>query len=1150
MSASHLTQELAPSSSNLETLAREARFHLLGLACRRHGIADLLIGHHADDDYEHILMRKFMMSATISLGMKSYARLPYPVKSAAQYGVHNSGSPRDFAAFDSLKVSNVCGFESGGVVLHRPFRRVGKAELVQLLKDNDIPWVEDPSNNNVSLTMRNTIRSLNQLHIPKALRTQSMLETVDEASEIRFKYERLAKKLLHSCRLKFDPCLGVLYAHLPIWSSIEKSCDDAKLSFPRLVAAYLIRYLTDCVSPNVTTSLSSIFPLIKNVFPECPDGLANDQWSAEGVQLKLIRIKPGVWPASAAERRIELNASEYLAFAPNPADSRSTAFAEHFIIPATIADGTSSQESPFHFFDNRFWISVRNPTPFPVSLHFLTKENLEALERQVLAGEVRLESQALSKDTGNSRKQSSGLSSESEFKDMFQKLGAKKNLILRSRLPVLVSSSFQTDSGPQDLPDAERILAFPTLGVRVLPVSLKDTNDILTCSEDITWRVRYKWHNIRQLHKQSNLILPVTELARYAWNTVLSAQTARLSSRLEPLLQHLQTRSDQDVLRKTSIETTTSLDLSRKDHDDPTISAHYSASHTSSALVSAPSELILNRSLAATEILSQTTEEYMIPQQSLRLKEFSWYTSKDVARLVFLTSKQAATVSWAQYSLSRIQNTIKYNNDSRIDTMSLLFDRTMFRVAKSISSLRYAQLKRNSSSPYKAMALLITGQAILRDTYAHRLNLARFRVEEIQRSFMNVISKPETSYRHKIASHTVQIHNFQVYKAFRSTTRLKRTWWDLQDSINWRFISENEIPATLMSVSNQWPAEPGLDSSWSDLSDDSGQMWSRNHLAPIENHDQEIGNLDGVQLISWCEGTDNLRPWFAGPRIIDVTIGDPAYSAHYPLPGAPGLKTQDELLKYVATQLSRRIRAGSEESVGVEDLLSEGKEEPNERPWTRSQGDHSYNGPGSRLQRSRRLALKNIPLGVEGSRTSGQPPITRAHDPQNDELVALLRSVAKKPRVTRVKKSWDTDQHELELPVSGYIETDDAESEPDAGRTASNYKKADIELPASDHSKSWRRREGFSTLRLPLSLAATESAPQTSHTRKLAADISSSKESLAEATLASEESLFQLDELEAILKAAEADMPAFAPGPTAGHGESDIGSLNKKKNLQ
>jgi tRNA(Ile)-lysidine synthase len=98
--------------ANIQAQARAARYGLLTGWCRAHGVADLLVAHHQEDQAETFLLRLARGS-----GLDGLAAMA-PV------------SARD------------------GVRLLRPLLAVPKAALVAVLKRRKQPWIEDPSNLN------------------------------------------------------------------------------------------------------------------------------------------------------------------------------------------------------------------------------------------------------------------------------------------------------------------------------------------------------------------------------------------------------------------------------------------------------------------------------------------------------------------------------------------------------------------------------------------------------------------------------------------------------------------------------------------------------------------------------------------------------------------------------------------------------------------------------------------------------------------------------------------------------------------------------------------------------------------------------------------------------------------------------------------
>ncbi|WP_372827559.1 tRNA lysidine(34) synthetase TilS [Polaromonas sp.] len=111
----------APGDSP-EDSARRARYAALGDAARQLGLQGVLLGQHADDQAE-----------TLLLALSRGAGLPGLSAMAAQ-------------------------FERGGRLFHRPLLHVPAADLRHWLTQNGIPFVDDPTNTDERYT-RNRIRA-------------------------------------------------------------------------------------------------------------------------------------------------------------------------------------------------------------------------------------------------------------------------------------------------------------------------------------------------------------------------------------------------------------------------------------------------------------------------------------------------------------------------------------------------------------------------------------------------------------------------------------------------------------------------------------------------------------------------------------------------------------------------------------------------------------------------------------------------------------------------------------------------------------------------------------------------------------------------------------------------------------------------------
>ena len=110
-------------SSNIEAQAREHRYQALREMCQVHQIENLLVAHHQDDQAETVLIQLMRGS-----GLAGLSGMP-PLKQA----------------------------KSNQIYIWRPFLELRREELEAYAKENQLIWIEDPSNQDESYR-RNAIR--------------------------------------------------------------------------------------------------------------------------------------------------------------------------------------------------------------------------------------------------------------------------------------------------------------------------------------------------------------------------------------------------------------------------------------------------------------------------------------------------------------------------------------------------------------------------------------------------------------------------------------------------------------------------------------------------------------------------------------------------------------------------------------------------------------------------------------------------------------------------------------------------------------------------------------------------------------------------------------------------------------------------------
>jgi tRNA(Ile)-lysidine synthase len=150
-----------PVVSRLHVNARKARYQLLCNACRRHGIADLLLAHQREDQAETILMR-FAKGG----GIEGLAGM----------------------AGSSLK---------DGIRLLRPLLTVPKERLIATCDAAKLPFVRDPSNTSEKFA-RGRLRRVLPLLSPEGFTIDQLLLLGSRAAEASEALEHYVKSFIHS----------------------------------------------------------------------------------------------------------------------------------------------------------------------------------------------------------------------------------------------------------------------------------------------------------------------------------------------------------------------------------------------------------------------------------------------------------------------------------------------------------------------------------------------------------------------------------------------------------------------------------------------------------------------------------------------------------------------------------------------------------------------------------------------------------------------------------------------------------------------------------------------------------------------------------------------------------------------------------------
>ncbi|KAI2641995.1 adenine nucleotide alpha hydrolases-like protein [Xylaria nigripes] len=434
---------------NIESLARRLRYRLMGGAASHRRVASILLAHHEDDQYETVLMRLLQGHGVWGLrGMKAASDIPEceGIHGAYQSGYvddqkrpmpfYSQNVPRRYYKYvkselrsdinrlmveEELKdtVMDRLGYdfealyqtgptvppdldnvsaEDGGVMIYRPLLGFSKDRLIATCEANGVPWFEDGTNKNPTLTMRNAVRHMCKNYtLPLALQKPAILslsnrcrKTVEtlEAEANRL----LAETIIHDLELN----VGSVTVQFPEYSLSRFPRDKssparrhARILRQREVAGLLIRRLIALVGPDERSiPLANLQNFISRLFP----GLSIDA-DDQSVGPPKAFVVAGVYfvPIEPSSRKPSTTRPSvgaltwYLSRMPYPA---------HLPIPRfrppcwamTPNRGKSHvlnsikwcKWSRWGYWDGRFWLRTKTRLPYRVVLQPFLRQHAKA----------------------------------------------------------------------------------------------------------------------------------------------------------------------------------------------------------------------------------------------------------------------------------------------------------------------------------------------------------------------------------------------------------------------------------------------------------------------------------------------------------------------------------------------------------------------------------------------------------------------------------------------------------------------------------------------------------------------------------------------------------------------------------------------------
>lgn len=259
-----------PGKSSIEEIAREKRYEYFGKLVQKYRATKIVLGHHADDQIETVLMHLLRGSGSEGLaGIRSKRFFGYIHIEHGHSGHHEP------------------------VYIVRPLLEVTRREILDYLKKSKLSYREDSSNTNIAF-LRNKIRHKLIPHLEKEYNPQlrnSLLRTAD----ILAKEEDFWETFISSFLRNLDIPLYSDHFHYPM-----VQLQNSPIAMQRRLVRTFLEYVQGHLQQIDYSHIDSILDMIQH--PEKESTIQLPGKYSVSIEKEFLIVKPKTIPLKKIEK--------------------------------------------------------------------------------------------------------------------------------------------------------------------------------------------------------------------------------------------------------------------------------------------------------------------------------------------------------------------------------------------------------------------------------------------------------------------------------------------------------------------------------------------------------------------------------------------------------------------------------------------------------------------------------------------------------------------------------------------------------------------------------------------------------------------------------------------------------------------------------